>query len=192
MSILPDYIIAELARNGMIEPFADRQNGEGRISSGVSSYGYDAVLDPERLLLFDAGFSEPNTIDPKAFNPKLAKQAERINGNWIIPAYGFALGCTKEYFRIPRDVLAICMGKSTYARCGLIVNVTPLEPEWEGQVTLELHNTTSHPIKVYADEGICQFIFIRGEGMPEVSYADRKGKYQGQRGITLPRILGAK
>lgn len=181
--VIPDHKLNDIVFNSFEE------DNSGKVSAGISSYGYDARLADD-LLIFDPCKGIPH-IDPKNFDPNIVRQADRTpDGHFLIPAYGFALGHTMEDFVIPRNVLAICMGKSTYARCGLIVNVTPLEPEWYGQVTLELHNTTSLPIKVYAEEGICQFVFLRGEGMPEVSYADRKGKYQGQSGTTLPRIKG--
>jgi dCTP deaminase len=125
-------------------------------------------------------------VDPKHFNAQ--SFVERSGETCTIPPNSFALARTVEYFRIPRDVLVICLGKSTYARCGMIVNVTPLEPEWEGHVTLEISNTTPLPARVYANEGICQFLFLRGEGEPEVSYADRKGKYMRQTGVTLPKL----
>ena len=187
MSILPDKIIRELAlnpRKPMIDPFVDRQAGEGMISYGLSSYGYDARVSNEFKI-----FTNVNSaiVDPKNFSDE--GFVERTTDVCIIPPNSFALARTVEYFKIPRDTLVICLGKSTYARCGIIVNVTPLEPEWEGHVTLEFSNTTPLPAKIYANEGACQFLFLRGEKPCEVSYADRGGKYQGQTGVTLPKIL---
>ncbi|MEO0393647.1 MAG: dCTP deaminase [Pseudomonadota bacterium] len=184
MPILPDHWIRETSVNhGMIEPFEEKQNRDGCISYGLSSYGYDARLAGEFKVFTNV---DNAMIDPKDFSE--TGFVTRKGDSCIIPPNSFALASTVEYFRIPRDVLVICLGKSTYARCGLIVNVTPLEPEWEGHVTLEISNTTPLPAKVYANEGICQFLFLRGEGEPEVSYADRAGKYMGQRGVTLPRL----
>jgi dCTP deaminase len=184
MPILPDSWIRKTALDeGMIEPFVEKQTRAGSISYGLSSYGYDARLAPEFKIFTNV---DNALIDPKDFNE--TGFVTRKGDSCIIPPNSFALASTVEYFRIPRDVLVICLGKSTYARCGLIVNVTPLEPEWEGHVTLEISNTTPLPAKVYANEGICQFLFLRGEGPPEISYADRAGKYMGQRGVTLPRL----
>jgi dCTP deaminase len=184
MGILPDTWIRQHAeQHGMIEPFVEKQTREGVISYGLSSYGYDARLAPEFKIFTNV---DNALIDPKDFSDK--GFVTRVGDHCIIPPNSFALGSTVEYFRIPRDVLVICLGKSTYARCGLIVNVTPLEPEWEGHVTLEISNTTPLPARVYAHEGICQFLFIQGAGPCEISYADRKGKYMGQRGVTLPRL----
>jgi dCTP deaminase len=184
MSIMPDRWIREMARaHGMIEPFVDRQNRAGVISFGLSSYGYDARVAPEFRIFTNV---DNALVDPKNFSDQ--SFVERNGDSCVIPPNSFVLARTVEYFRIPRDVLVICLGKSTYARCGMIVNVTPLEPEWEGHVTLEISNTTPLPARVYANEGICQFLFLRGESAPEVSYADRKGKYMGQQGVTLPRL----
>lgn len=184
MGILPDHWIRKAAtEKGMIEPFVEKQKREGNISYGLSSYGYDARLAPEFKVFTNV---DNALIDPKDFSE--TGFVTRTGDHCIIPPNSFALASTVEYFRIPRDVLVICLGKSTYARCGLIVNVTPLEPGWEGHVTLEISNTTPLPAKVYANEGICQFLFLRGEGEPEVSYADRAGKYMGQKGVTLPRL----
>ena len=171
------------AEHGMIEPFVESQKREGVISYGLSSYGYDARVAPDFRVFTNV---DSAVVDPKAFSPD--SFVTRIGPVCIIPPNSFALAHTIEYFRIPRDVLVICLGKSTYARCGIIVNVTPLEPEWEGQVTIEISNTTPLPAKIHANEGICQFLFLRGESAPEVSYADRKGKYMGQRGVSLPRM----
>ncbi|MFO1039338.1 MAG: dCTP deaminase [Geminicoccaceae bacterium] len=184
MSILPDRWIREQAlAHGMIEPFVDRQTRQGVISYGLSSYGYDARVAPEFKIFTNV---DNALVDPKEFSDK--SFVERTGEVCIVPPNSFALARTVEYFRIPRDVLVICLGKSTYARCGMIVNVTPLEPEWEGHVTLEISNTTPLPAKVYANEGICQFLFLRGSEEPEVSYADRKGKYMRQTGVTLPKL----
>lgn len=184
MGIMPDTWIREMAATkGMIEPFVEAQKREGVISYGLSSYGYDArVADEFKIFTnVDNAIVDPKTFDSTSF-------VDRKTDICVIPPNSFALARTVEYFRIPRDVLVICLGKSTYARCGLIVNVTPLEPEWEGHVTLEISNTTPLPAKVYANEGLCQFLFLKGEGNCEVSYADRSGKYMGQRGVTLPRL----
>ncbi len=184
MSVLPDHVIRRLAtEKGMIDPFVETQKREGVISYGLSSYGYDARVADDFKIFTNV---DSAVVDPKAFNP--SSFVDRRTPVCIIPPNSFALAHTIEYFRIPRDVLVICLGKSTYARCGIIVNVTPLEPEWEGQVTIEISNTTPLPAKIYAGEGICQFLFLRGEGAPEVSYADKAGKYMGQRGVSLPRL----
>ena len=184
MSILSDKWIREQAQQtGMIEPFVESQRREGCISYGLSSYGYDARVADEFKIFTNV---DSAVVDPKAFNQ--ASFVDRTGPVCIIPPNSFALTHTVEYFRIPRDVLVICLGKSTYARCGIIVNVTPLEPEWEGQVTIEISNTTPLPAKIYAGEGICQFLFLKGESPCEISYADKAGKYMGQRGVALPRM----
>jgi dCTP deaminase len=184
MPILPDSWIRRMAvEQGMIEPFVETQRREGTISFGLSSYGYDARVADEFKIFTNV---DNAIVDPKDF--RADSFVDRKCEVCIIPPNSFALAHTVEYFRIPRDVLVICLGKSTYARCGIIVNVTPLEPEWEGQVTIEISNTTPLPARIYANEGICQFLFLRGETPPEVSYADRKGKYMGQRGVALPRL----
>jgi len=184
MAVMPDTWIRDRAKNdGMIDPFVDRQTREGVISYGLSSYGYDARASTEFKIFTNV---DNALVDPKNFSDK--SFVERDTEVCIIPPNSFVLARTVEYFRIPRDILVICLGKSTYARCGIIVNVTPLEPEWEGHVTLEFSNTTPLPAKVYANEGACQFLFLKGEGEPEVSYADRSGKYMGQRGVTLPKL----
>ena len=183
-SIKADRWIKKMAlEHGMIEPFEDRQVRAGVISYGLSSYGYDIrVADQFKV------FTNINStvVDPKHFDARsfVDVQADVC----IIPPNSFALAKTIEYFRIPRDVLTVCVGKSTYARCGLIVNVTPFEPEWEGYVTLEISNTTPLPAKVYSNEGIAQVLFFQSDETCEVSYADKKGKYQGQRGLTLPKL----
>ena len=185
MAVMPDSWIRRMAlERGMVEPFVDRQNREGVISYGLSSYGYDARVAPEFKIFTDV---DNAIVDPKEFNEKSFVE-RTVDVFCMVPPNSFALARTVEYFRIPRDILVICLGKSTYARCGLIVNVTPLEPEWEGHVTLEISNTTPLPAKVYANEGVCQFLFLKGDGPPEVSYADRKGKYMRQTGVTLPRL----
>ncbi|TSD89133.1 dCTP deaminase [Mycobacterium sp. KBS0706] len=184
MTIMSDIWIRERAlQDKMIDPFVERQKREGTISYGLSSYGYDARVSDEFLVFtnVDSALVDPKNFDPKSF-------VERKGPVCIIPPNSFALARTVEYFRIPRDVLVICLGKSTYARCGIIVNVTPLEPEWEGHVTLEFSNTTPLPAKIYAHEGACQFLFLKGDQPCEVSYADRAGKYMGQRGVTLPKL----
>lgn len=185
MPILSDRWIREQAMTkGMIEPFVESQRGKGIISYGLSSYGYDARVADEFRIFTNV---DNALIDPKNFQEQ--SFVERKTDVCIIPPNSFALARTVEYFRIPRDVLVVCLGKSTYARCGLIVNVTPLEPEWEGHVTLEISNTTPLPAKVYANEGLCQFLFFKGEEVCETSYKDRGGKYMGQTGVTLPKVL---
>ena len=167
----------------MIAPFEDRQVRAGVISYGLSSYGYDIRVAEEFKI-----FTNINStiVDPKAFSPESFVDFQ--GPVCIIPPNSFALARTVEYFRIPRNVLTICLGKSTYARCGIIVNVTPFEPEWEGTATLEISNTTPLPAKIYANEGIAQVVFFRADEPCEVSYRDKQGKYQAQRDITLPRI----
>ena len=167
----------------MIEPFVDTQVRGSAISYGVSSYGYDIRVGDEFKIFTNIN----NTvIDPKNFDPRSFVDVK--TDVCIVPPNSFALARTIEYFRIPRDVLTICLGKSTYARCGIIVNVTPFEPEWEGTVTLEISNTTPLPAKIYANEGIAQVLFFQSDDPCEMSYADKKGKYQAQRGVTLPKI----
>ena len=169
--------------HGMITPFEDRQVRHGVISYGLSSYGYDIRVADE----FKVFTNINNTVvDPKNFDDR--SFVDMKTEVCIIPPNSFALAKTVEYFRIPRDVLTVCVGKSTYARCGLIVNVTPFEPEWEGYVTLEISNTTPLPAKVYANEGISQVLFFQSDEVCEVSYADKQGKYQKQQGLTLPRL----
>jgi dCTP deaminase len=184
MSILPDHEIRRLSlEQNMISPFVESQKRDGIVSYGLSSFGYDARVAPEFKIFHNI---DSAIVDPKNFS--LDSFVERTTDVCIIPPNSFALARTVEYFKIPRDVLVICLGKSTYARCGIIVNVTPLEPEWEGHVTLEFSNTTPLPAKIYANEGVCQFLFFKGNSPCEVSYADRSGKYMGQTGVTLPRI----
>ena len=167
----------------MIEPFAERQVREGVISYGVSSFGYDVRVADE-FKIFTNVFTA--TVDPKNFDDR--SFVDWQGESCIVPPNSFALARSVEYFRIPRNVLTICVGKSTYARCGLIVNVTPFEPEWEGHVTLEISNTTPLPAKIYANEGIAQVLFFESDEAPDISYADRGGKYQAQRGVTLPKL----
>ncbi len=184
MSILSDkWIRSQALETGMIEPFVESQKREGTISYGLSSYGYDARVSDEFKIFTNI---DSATVDPKAFSS--TSFVDRKTDVCVIPPNSFVLARTVEYFRIPRDVLVICLGKSTYARCGIIVNVTPLEPEWEGHVTLEFSNTTPLPAKIYANEGACQFLFLKGNEPCEVSYKDRAGKYMGQEGVTLPKL----
>ena len=188
MSIKSDKWIRRMAeQTGMIEPFEPgqirEQDGHKIISYGTSSYGYDIRCAPEFKVFTNI---HSTVVDPKNFSA--TSFVDRKTDVCVIPPNSFVLARTIEYFRIPRDVLVICLGKSTYARCGIIVNVTPLEPEWEGHVTLEFSNTTPLPAKIYANEGACQFLFLKGNEPPQISYADRSGKYMGQKGVTLPRL----
>jgi dCTP deaminase len=183
MSIQADRWIIEQAQKGMIEPFENSQVRSGVISYGVSSYGYDMRVAREFRIFTNVLNS---MVDPKAFDPNSFVEFE--GDVCIVPPNSFALARSVEYFRIPRDVVTLCVGKSTYARCGIITNVTPFEPEWEGYVTLEISNTTPLPAKIYANEGIAQVMFFRGAEEPLTSYRDKKGKYQGQTGVTLPRL----
>ncbi len=186
MSIKSDRWIRRMAReHGMIDPFVDGQVREGAVSYGVSSYGYDMRVAPE-FRIFTNVLSV--IVDPKHFD---ARSFVEFDGEvCIVPPNSFALARSVEYFRIPRNVLTICLGKSTYARCGIITNVTPFEPEWEGYVTLEISNTTPLPAKIYANEGICQVLFFEADDddVCQTSYADKKGKYQKQTGVTLPKL----
>ncbi len=184
MTIQSDRWIRRMAEeHRMIEPFSPTQVREGTISWGVSSFGYDIRVAPEFKVFTNV---HNVVVDPKRFDDRSFVD---VNGSsCIIPPNSFALARTVEYFRVPRDILVLCVGKSTYARCGIIVNVTPLEPGWEGFLTLEISNTTPLPAKIYADEGIAQLLFFQGNEEPEVTYADRKGKYQNQVGVTLPRL----
>lgn len=186
MSIKPDTWIREQAVLGMIEPFeagqVNQRDGEAIVSYGTSSYGYDVRCASDFKIFTNVHSS---TVDPKNFDERSFVD---ISGDTcVIPPNSFALARTVEYFRIPRNVLVICLGKSTYARCGIIVNVTPLEPEWEGHVTLEFSNTTNLPARIYANEGVAQMLFFESDQPCETSYRDRKGKYQGQTGVTLPK-----
>jgi dCTP deaminase len=183
-SIKADRWIKKMAlERGMIEPFEDRQIRQGVISYGLSSYGYDIRVADEFKVFTNINST---VVDPKNFDNRSFVDVKA--DVCIIPPNSFALAKTVEYFRIPRNVLTVCVGKSTYARCGLIVNVTPFEPEWEGYVTLEISNTTPLPAKVYANEGISQVLFFESDEDCEVSYADKAGKYQKQQGLTLPRL----
>ncbi len=184
MAIKSDRWIRKMAlEHEMINPFAEKQVRDGVISFGLSSYGYDLRVADEFKI-----FTNVNNalIDPKAFDERSFVTVQ--SDCCIVPPNSFALARSVEYFKIPRDVLTICVGKSTYARCGIIVNVTPFEPEWEGFVTLEISNTTPLPAKIYANEGLCQIVFFQSDEPCEVSYADRKGKYQAQKGIVLPKV----
>lgn len=184
MGLKSDTWIRKMAvEKKMIEPFADRQIRQGVISYGVSSYGYDIRVADE-FKIFTNVYSA--VVDPKQFDPR--SMVDFKGDVCIIPPNSFALARTVEYMRIPRSVLTICLGKSTYARCGIIVNVTPFEPEWEGYVTLEISNTTPLPAKIYSNEGIAQVLFFEADEGCEISYADKKGKYQGQQSIVLPKI----
>ena len=184
MSVKNDRWIERMAReHEMINPFAESQVREGAISFGLSSYGYDLrVADQFKI------FTNVNStiVDPKHFDER--SFVEFRGPVCIIPPNSFALARSVEYFKIPRNVLTVCVGKSTYARCGIIVNVTPLEPEWEGYVTLEISNTTPLPARVYSNEGLCQIVFFESDEVCRTSYKDKKGKYQAQKGIVLPRI----
>ena len=184
MPVLSDKWIKKMALEGMIFPFEENQVRKGKISYGLSSFGYDARVSDEFKIFTNINGSE--IIDPKNF--KSTNFVTKKVSECIIPPNSFVLASTVEYFKIPKNVLVICLGKSTYARCGIIVNVTPLEPGWEGNVTLEFSNTTPLPAKIYANEGVAQFVFLKGNEKPEVSYSDRKGKYMGQVGVTLPKI----
>lgn len=184
MGLKPDHWIRRMAREyGMIEPFVEEQVQKGVISFGVSSYGYDVRVGNEFKI-----FTNVNStiVDPKAFDARSFVDVR--TDVCIIPPNSFALAVSQEYFRIPRGVLAICVGKSTYARCGIIVNVTPLEPEWEGYVTIEISNTTPLPARIYAHEGIAQMLFLEADEVCAVSYRDKQGKYQKQMGLTLPKV----
>ena len=183
MTVLSDKWIKKTAKQkGMIKPFVSKQVRKGKISFGLSSYGYDARVSNEFKIFtnVNSGIVDPKVFKKESFVTKIGKEC-------IIPPNSFALARTMEYFRIPDDVLVICLGKSTYARCGIIVNVTPLEPEWEGHVTLEFSNTTNLPAKIYAGEGVAQMLFFESDEECETSYKDRGGKYQGQTGVTLPK-----
>ncbi|MCD6577040.1 MAG: dCTP deaminase [Anaerolineaceae bacterium] len=184
MALLPDFRIREYAlKEKMIEPFVDKQQREGTISYGLSSYGYDIRVADEFKIFTNVNSA---VVDPKQFDKR--SMVDFKGEICVIPPNSFALAKTVEYFRIPRNVLTICVGKSTYARCGIIVNVTPFEPEWEGFVTLEISNTTPLPARIYANEGIAQVLFFESDASCEVSYADKKGKYQNQKGIALPKL----
>jgi dCTP deaminase len=183
MGILPDW---QIQRDIKIEPLAEGPVCSGVISYGVSSYGYDVRVG-RHFKVFTNVYGA--VIDPKRFDPSAFVDIE--GDHCVIPPNSFALAETVEYFEIPRDILAVCLGKSTYARCGIIVNITPLEPEWRGKITIEISNTTPLPAKIYAGEGIAQILFFRAEAVCRTSYADKKGKYQDQKGLTLPIVIGS-
>ena len=184
MSVLSDRWIKKMAiEKEMIKPFISKQKRSKNISYGLSSYGYDARVSNKFKIFTDV---DSAIVDPKNFKKK--SFVSRTSKECIIPPNSFALASTVEYFKIPKNVLVICLGKSTYARCGIIVNVTPLEPGWEGHVTLEFSNTTPLPAKIYANEGAAQFIFLKGNEDPETNYAQRNGKYMRQTGVTLPKV----
>ncbi|OAI47877.1 dCTP deaminase [Planctomycetaceae bacterium SCGC AG-212-F19] len=183
MGVLPDW---HIQRDIKIEPFADERLRPGAISYGLSSYGYDVRVGRRFKVFTNAHCA---VVDPKHFDPMSFVDIE--GDCCLIPPNSFALAETVEHFEIPRDILAICVGKSTYARCGIIVNVTPLEPEWRGRITIEISNTTPLPAKIYAGEGIAQIIFVRADAVCRTSYADKKGKYQDQKGLTLPFVTGS-
>jgi dCTP deaminase len=184
MSVKNDRWIRRMVQeHNMIEPFAENQKRDGVISYGLSSYGYDLRVADEFKIFTNVNNS---IVDPKHFDER--SFVEFKGPVCIVPPNSFALARSVEYFKIPRSVLTICVGKSTYARCGIIVNVTPLEPEWEGFVTLEISNTTPLPARVYSNEGLCQIVFFESDQVCETSYKDKKGKYQSQQGIVLPRI----
>ena len=184
MSVLSDKWINKMVKSqNIISPFVAKQKREGRISFGLSSYGYDARVSDDFKI-----FTNVNStiVDPKNF--KKDGFISKKSNICVIPPNSFALARTVEYFKIPDNVIVICLGKSTYARCGIIVNVTPLEPGWEGHVTLEFSNTTPLPAKIYANEGVAQFIFLKGNETPKTTYADKNGKYMFQKGVTLPKV----
>lgn len=185
--VLPDKEIRRLSDLGMMTPYYDKSKDlvkePGKLSNGISSYGYDITLGNEFKMFPSVPMG--GIIDPKNFDDSYLTTV--IMDECVIPPNSFVLSCSQEVFKIPRDIIAIVLGKSTYARCGIIVNITALEPEWEGQVTIEISNTTPIPVKVYAGEGIAQVLFLRAESLCDVSYADKKGKYQNQTGVTLAR-----
>jgi dCTP deaminase len=184
MALKADRWIRRMAReHGMIEPFSEKQVRESVISYGLSSYGYDVRIADEFKIFTNINHT---IVDPKDFDPR--SFVDFMGEQCIIPPNSFALARTVERFKVPRDVIVLTVGKSTYARCGIIVNVTPLEPEWEGIVTLEVSNTTPLPARIYAGEGIAQMLFFESDEPCETSYADKKGKYQAQKGLTLPRL----
>ena len=184
MGIMPDFWIKKMAHEkNMIDPFVENLVSKNVLSYGLSSYGYDARVSSKFKIFTNVNSA---TVDPKSFAEK--SFVDRDVDHCIIPPNSFALAKTVEYFKIPKETLVICVGKSTYARCGIIVNVTPLEPEWEGHVTLEFSNTTPLPAKIYANEGAAQFLFLQGVETCDLSYAERKGKYMYQKDVTLPKL----
>jgi dCTP deaminase len=194
MTILNDREITKLAtEHGMITPFNPDLVTSGKISHGISSFGYDAILSTEfKKFKSVKENGEWVVVDPKKGFTSDEYETVINEGSFILPPRSFILGRTVERFKIPDNVLVICMGKSTYARCGIHVIVTPLEPGWEGTVTLEIFNSLDQPVRIYPNEGICQFLFIEGNSRPNTTYADRKGKYQGQTDVTLPKVLSGK
>lgn len=187
MGLKSDLWIKQMSAKGMIEPFCEKQISKDVVSYGLSSYGYDIRVGSEFMIFTNIGAT---LVDPKCFDGRNVVEVDaQDKGYCLVPPNSFALARTVEYFRIPRNVLAICLGKSTYARCGIIVNVTPFEPEFEGHITIEISNTTPLPAKIYANEGIAQVLFFEGDEPCGTSYKDKKGKYQGQIGITLPKVL---
>ncbi len=186
--IKSDKWIREMSKtHQMIEPFVERQDGRGKISFGLSSYGYDMRVADEYKVFTNV---HGTLVDPKKFDEKAFVDIRAAE--CVVPPNSFALARSLERFKIPREVLAVCLGKSTYARCGIIINVTPLEPGWEGYLTIEISNTTPLPAKIYSNEGIAQLLFFGGDQVCETSYSDRAGKYMDQIGVVLPRILAAK
>ena len=184
MSVLSDRWIKKMAlERELIKPFVAKQKADGNISYGLSSFGYDARVSNEFKIFTDV---DSALVDPKNFRNN--SFVSRKSNECVIPPNSFVLASTVEYFKIPKDILVICLGKSTYARCGIIVNVTPLEPSWEGHVTLEFSNTTPLPAKIYANEGAAQFVFLKGSEEPETTYDQRNGKYMKQSGVTLPKV----
>lgn len=181
MGVKPDHWISDMASRGMIDPFQESQVSQGTISFGVSSYGYDFRLADQYKMPGELD----GIVDPK--QPSSQHFTDLEGESCVIEAGSFILGRSLEYFRIPRDILTLCSGKSTYARCGILVNVTPFEPEWEGYVTVSISNTSPRPVKLYSGEGVAQLVFLAADGVCRVSYADRKGKYQTQKGIELSR-----
>lgn len=188
MGLKSDTWIKKMSlKHKMINPFCEEQVGKNVVSFGLSSYGYDIRVGGDFMIFTNIGAS---IVDPKNFDDRnVVEMSVLKEGYCIVPPNSFALARTVEYFKMPKDTLAICVGKSTYARCGIIVNVTPFEPEFEGHITIEISNTTPLPAKIYANEGIAQVLFFQGDEPCSTSYKDKKGKYQGQKGITLPRIL---
>ncbi|PAF43303.1 dCTP deaminase [Helicobacter sp. 11S03491-1] len=188
MGLKSDNWIKEMSlHHGMIDPFCEEQFGQNVVSFGLSSYGYDIRVGDEFMIFTNVGAT---IVDPKDFDhSNVVKINAAKEGYCVVPPNSFALARTVEYFKMPRDTLGICLGKSTYARCGIIVNVTPFEPEFEGHITIEISNTTPLPAKIYANEGIAQVLFLQADEACKVSYKDKSGKYQGQQGITLPKIL---
>ena len=188
MTIQSDKWIKKMClEHNMIEPFIEEQVSSGRISYGLSGFGYDVRVADEYKIFTNLNSS---TIDPKNFDE--SNFVDRKGSECIIPPNSFALARTIEYFKIPKDIMCICVGKSTYARCGIVINVTPIENEFEGRIVIEISNTTPNPAKIYSNEGIAQFLFIKGNAEPEISYKDKQGQYMNQRGVVGPRVLPKK